>query len=122
MALVDALGNLHSLRPFARPQPSRQHRVEPLIHGLEFCGAHSATRPSTTTGWRANLNQRGAAAVIPSKADRASASLMIANDKWRHLVENFFCYLKAVPSPASEEKMTATAGHFRSGLPRRLIR
>jgi transposase len=45
---------------------------------------------------RANLNERGAVAVIPSKADRAGR---IPHDaemyKWRHLVENFFCSLKA---------------------------
>ncbi len=40
---------------------------------------------------RANLNERGAAAVIPSKADR---KIHIPHDtemyKWRHLVENPF--------------------------------
>ena len=45
---------------------------------------------------RDELKERGAAAVIPSKADRAER---IPHDtemyKWRHLVENFFCSLKA---------------------------
>ena len=44
---------------------------------------------------RAVLNDRGATAVIPSKADRTTP---IPHDaemyKWRHLVENFFQRLK----------------------------
>jgi transposase len=45
---------------------------------------------------RADLDHRGALAVIPPKADRARR---IPCDfhiyRWRHLIENFFCKLKA---------------------------
>src|ERR1700747_1948995 len=56
---------------------------------------------------RANLYQRGAVAVIPSKADRAGR---IPHDagmyKWRHLVENFFCSLKAFRRTATRYEKT----------------
>jgi hypothetical protein len=70
------------------------------------------TRVSTEHGLdqefnRANLNERGAAAVIPSKADRAGR---IPHDaemyKWRHLVENFFCQLKAFRRIATRYEKT----------------
>jgi len=44
---------------------------------------------------RANLNDRGATAVIPPKADRVRPiACDFAIYRWRHLVENFFCSLK----------------------------
>ncbi|WFU31352.1 hypothetical protein QA635_33080 [Bradyrhizobium brasilense] len=55
----------------------------------------------------ANLNERGAAAFIPSKADRAGR---IPHDakmyKWRHLVENFFYSLKAFRRIATHYERT----------------
>jgi transposase len=56
----------------------------------------SPTRRSTATHYaRAILNERGAIAVIPAKADRKTP---IRHDaemyKWRHLIENFFQRLK----------------------------
>ena len=44
---------------------------------------------------RAELNDRGAIAVIPPKADRkTTVECDFAMYKWRHLIENFFCKLK----------------------------
>ncbi|MGY3614187.1 transposase [Bradyrhizobium sp. USDA 10063] len=65
-------------------------------------------RGATLTNWlRANLNERGTAAVIPSKADRAGR---IPHDaemyKWRYLVENFFCSLKAFRRIATRYEKT----------------
>src|SRR5215470_7109500 len=94
MALVDALGNLIRFVLL----PGQRHDsigVEPLITGLDF-EALIGDKAFDNNWLRANLNERGAAAVIPSKADRAKR---IPHDaemyKWRHLVENFFCQLKA---------------------------
>ena len=58
-------------------------------------------------GQQANLNEGGTVAVIPSKADRAGR---IPHDaemyKWRHLVENFFCSLKAFRRIATRYEKT----------------
>jgi hypothetical protein len=68
-----------------------------LITGLDF-EALIGDKAFDNNWLRTNLNDRGAAAVIPSKADRAGR---IPHDaemyKWLHLVENFFCHLKAFP-------------------------
>jgi transposase len=63
---------------------------------------------SKNSHWlRENLNRRGAVAVIPSKAIRARR---IAHDaemyKWRHLIENFFCCLKAFRRIATRYEKT----------------
>ena len=94
MALVDALGNLVRFILL----PGQRHDsigVEPLITGLDF-EALIGDKAFDNNWLRATLNERGAAAVIPSKADRAEH---IPHDaemyKWRHLIENFFCHLKA---------------------------
>jgi transposase len=94
MALVDALGNLIRFVLL----PGQRHDsigVEPLITGLDFA-ALIGDKAFDNNCLPASLNERGAAAVIPSKADRAGR---IPHDaemyKWRHLVENFFCSLKA---------------------------
>lgn len=94
MALVDALGNLVRFVLL----PGQRHDsigVEPLITGLDFA-ALIGDKAFDNNWLRAELNERGAAAVIPSKADRVAR---IPHDaemyKWRHLIENFFCHLKA---------------------------
>jgi transposase len=77
-----------------------------LISGLDFA-ALIGDKAFDNNWLRANLNERGAAAVIPSKADRAGR---IAHDaemyKWRHLVENFFCSLKAFRRIATRYEKT----------------
>jgi transposase len=93
VALVDALGNLVRFVLL----PGQRHDsvgVEPLIKDIEF-DALLADKAFDIDWLRAELNDRGALAVIPPKADRARP---IPCDfdmyKWRHLVENFFCNLK----------------------------
>ena len=93
MALVDALGNLVRFVLL----PGQRHDsigVEPLLDGIDF-EALLADKAFDIDWIRAALNQRGATAVIPSKADRAN---QIPCDfhmyRWRHLVENLFCRLK----------------------------
>jgi transposase len=92
--LVDALGNLVDFRLM----PGQQHDrvgVEPLIEGREF-GALLADKAFDTNAIRATLDERGVLAVIPPKSNRKTP---IPCDmdmyKWRHLVENFFCKIKA---------------------------
>src|SRR6266481_3407155 len=107
MALVDALGNLIRFLLL----PGQRHDsigVEPLITGLDF-EALIGDKAFDNNWLRANLNERGAIAVIPSKADRAKR---IPHDaemyKWRHLVENFFCHLKAFRRIATRYEKTDT--------------
>ena len=105
MALVDALGNLVRFVLL----PGQRHDsigVEPLITGLDF-EALIGDKAFDNNWLRAILNERGAAAVIPSKADRVGR---IPHDaemyKWRHLIENFFCRLKAFRRCATRYEKT----------------
>jgi transposase len=107
MALVDALGNLVRFVLL----PGQRHDsigVEPLITGLDF-EALIGDKALDNNSLRANLDERGAIAVIPSKADRADP---IPHDaemyKWRHLVENFFCSIKAFRRIATRYEKTDT--------------
>lgn len=93
MALVDALGNLARFVLL----PGQRHDsigVAPLIAGVEF-DALLADKAFDIDWIRTELNDRGAAAVIPPKADRARRiPCDFAMYRWRHLVENFFCNIK----------------------------
>lgn len=105
MALVDALGNLIRFVLL----PGQRHDsigVEPLITGLDF-EALIGDKAFDNNWLRANLNERGATAVIPSKADRAGRIFHDAEMyKWRHLVENLFCSLKAFRRIATRYEKT----------------
>ena len=77
--------------------PGQRHDsigVEPLTTGVDF-DALIADKAFDNDKLRATLNDRGAVAVIPAKADR---KMPIPHDaemyKWRHLVENFFQRIK----------------------------
>lgn len=94
MALVDALGNLVRFVLL----PGQRHDsvgVAALIQDLDFA-ALLADKAFDIDWLRAELNERGATAIIPPKAHRTQP---IPCDfhmyRWRHLVENFFCRLKA---------------------------
>lgn len=94
MALVDALGNLARFVLL----PGQRHDslgVAPLITGIAFA-ALLADKAFDVDWLRAELDERGVQAVIPPKANRKQP---LACDfhryRWRHLVENFFCTLKA---------------------------
>ena len=93
VALVDALGNLVRFVLL----PGQRHDsigVEPLITDLDF-GALLADKAFDIDWIRAELGKRGAEAVIPPKADRATPiPCDYSMYEWRHLVENFFCKLK----------------------------
>ena len=89
--------------------PGQRHDsigVEPLITGLDF-EALIGDKAFDSNWLRANLNERGAVAVIPSRANRVRP---IPHDvemyKWRHLVENFFCSLKAFRRIATRYEKT----------------
>ena len=93
MALVDALGNLARFVLL----PGQRHDsvgLDPLIQRVDFA-ALIADKAFDHDALRAQLNRRGAIAVIPSTAAR---SIPIPYDtemyKWRHLIENCFQRLK----------------------------
>ncbi len=92
--------------------PAQRHDsvgVEPLISDLEF-GALLGDKAFDADWLRAELDARGAAAVIPPKADRKRP---IPCDfdmyKWRHLVENFFAKLKQFRRIATRYDKTDTS-------------
>ena len=93
LALTDALGNLvrFELLPGQRFDSVG---VPPLIDGLSF-EALIADKAFDSDAVIADLDARGAKAVI-SQHPRRSRPLAIdlEMDKWRHLIENFFCKLK----------------------------
>jgi transposase len=93
VALVDALGNLARFVLL----PGQRHDsigVDPLIQDVEFA-ALIADKAFDQNQLRAQLNERGATAVIPSTTARTTP---IPYDtemyKWRHLIENCFQRLK----------------------------
>lgn len=72
---------------------SRRHDsvgTEPLLHGISI-EALIGDKPFDSEWLRAQLNERGALAVIPPNGSRAAT---IPYDKemykWRHLIENLF--------------------------------
>jgi transposase len=93
VALVDALGNLSRFILL----PGHRHDsigVAPLIGEIAFA-ALLGDKAFDNDRLRAELDQRGAAAVIPPKANRKrKIDCDLAMYAWRHLVENFFCNLK----------------------------
>ena len=108
VALVDALGNLARFVLL----PGQRHDslgVEPLIKGIDFA-ALLGDKAFDVDWLRAELNERGATAVIPPKANRSQP---IPCDfhmyRWRHLVENFFCSLKAFRRIATRYDKTDTS-------------
>jgi|TARA_B100000315_G_scaffold247317_1_gene275851 transposase len=77
--------------------PGQRHDmmgVEPLIRDVQF-DALLADKAFDADWLRAELNDRGASAVIPPKTNRKQ---QFAYDKemyrWRHLVENYFAKIK----------------------------
>ncbi len=93
-ALVDALGNLVRFTLL----PGQRHdikSVDDLLEGID-CEAFLGDKAFDAKALRARLAQDGIEAVIPQ---RKGAVGLIDYDrekyKWRHLVENFFCQIKA---------------------------
>jgi len=108
VALVDALGNLARFVLL----PGQRHDtigVAPLIQEVHF-DALLGDKAFDVDWLRAELDQRGITAVIPSKADRIR---QIAYDKdiyqWRHLVENYFAKIKEFRGIATRYDKTDTS-------------
>jgi len=81
----------------------------PLIADIDF-EALIADKAFDNNAIRAELDKRGALAVIPSKADRKP---LIPHDvemyKWRHLIENYFQQLKEFRHIATRYAKTDTS-------------
>ena len=108
VALIDALGNLTRFVLL----PGQRHEsigVAPLISGIDF-DAMLGDKAFDIDWIRAELDDRGAMAVIPPKADRVRPiACDFAIYKWRHLVENFFCDLKEFRRIATRYDKTDTS-------------
>ena len=95
--------------------PGQRHDsigVPPLIGGIEF-GALLGDKAFDADWLRADLEARGAAAVIPPKANR-KARISFDRDiyRWRHLIENTFAKLKEFRAAAT--RYDKTDGSFRA--------
>jgi len=108
VALVDALGNLARFVLL----PGQRHDmvgVAPLIRDVHF-GALLGDKAFDADWLRAELNQRGATAVIPPRSNRKQR---IDYDKemykWRHLVENYFAKIKEFRGIATRYDKTDTS-------------
>jgi transposase len=105
VALVDALGNLVRFVLL----PGQRHDtigVPPLIEGVAF-GALLGDRAFDVDWLRAELDARGAAAVIPPKANRKTRFDFDRDAyRWRHLIENCFAKLKEFRAVATRYDKT----------------
>jgi transposase len=108
VVLTDALGSLVRFVLL----PGQRHDtigVPPLIEGVAF-GALLGDRAFDVDWLRADLNARGATAVIPPKCNRRTS---ITYDKhiyrWRHLIENCFAKLKEFRAVATRFCKTDTS-------------
>lgn len=83
--------------------------VRPLIEGVAF-GALLGDKAFDADWLRAELDDRGAAAVIPPKVNRKT---IISFDRdmyrWRHLIENTFAKLKEFRAVATRYDKTDTS-------------
>ena len=108
LALTDALGTLVRFVLL----PGQRHDtvgVAPLIGDVEFDGV-IADKAFDANWLVAELNERGAKIVI-SQMPRRKAPLAIDQEiyQWRHLIENFFCKLKAFKRIAMRSDKTDTS-------------
>ena len=92
--------------------PGQRHDtvgVPPLIEGVAF-GALLGDKAFDVDWLRADLDARGAAAVIPPKANR-KVQITLDRDRyrWRHLIENTFAKLKAFRAVATRYDKTDTS-------------
>ena len=92
--------------------PGQRHDtvgVPPLIGGVAF-GALLGGKASDVDWIRADLDARGAAAVIPPKAGRKGRfDFDRALYGWRHLIENTFAKLKEFRAVATRYDKTDTS-------------
>ena len=92
--------------------PGQRHDtvgVPPLIGGVAF-GALLGDKAFDVDWIRAELDARGAAAVIPPKAGRKGRfAIDRAMYGWRHLIENAFAKLKEFRAVATRYDKTDTS-------------
>ena len=90
---MDGLGNM--LRFLLLPGQAHDMKgVAPLIHEISF-GALLADKAFDADWLLQDLDERGATAVIPPKANRKVQRDYDAHMyKWHHLVENYFAKIK----------------------------
>jgi transposase len=92
--------------------PGQRHDsigFEPLITDIDFA-ALIGDKAFDNNAVRAELNERGALAVIPSKEDRrTSIPYDVEMYKWRHLIENCFQRLKEFRRVATRYDKTDTS-------------
>jgi transposase len=83
--------------------------VRPLIEGVAF-GALLGDKAFDADWLRADLDDRGATAVIPPKANRRTV-IRFDRDmyRWRHLIENTFAKLKEFRAVATRYDKTDTS-------------
>ena len=97
--------------------PGQRHDtagVPPLIEGVAF-GALLGDKAFDVDWLRAELDARGAVAVIPSRAGRkAPIACDRAMYRWRHLIENHFAKLKEFRAVAT--RYDKTDGSFRATI------
>ena len=83
--------------------------VAPLIDGIEL-GAFIVDKAFDSNDILADLNERGAKIVISQHPRRAKPIPLDAEmDKWRHLIETFFCKLKEFKRIAMRADKTDTS-------------
>ena len=92
--------------------PGQRHDtigVPPLIDGVAF-GALLGDRAFDVDWLRADLDARGAVAVIPPRTTR-KARFLFDRDmyRWRHLIENAFAKLKEFRAVATRYDKTDTS-------------
>ncbi len=93
--------------------------VRPLIEGVAF-GALLGDKAFDADWLRADLDDRGAAAGIPPKANRTAVISFDRNMyRWRHLIETPFAKLKEFRAVATRYDKTDTSypPPFTSRLP-----
>ena len=97
--------------------PGQRHDtigVPPLIEGVAF-GALLGDRAFDVDWLRAELDTRGAVAVIPPKANRKGHFDFDRHAyRWRHLIENLFAKLKEFRAIATRYDKTDTS--FRASI------
>ena len=110
---MDALGNLVRFVLL----PGQRHDtvgVPPLIEGIAS-GALLGDKAFDVDWLRAELDARGAVAVIPPKAGRKTfIPCDRAMYRWRHLIENYFARLKEFRAVAT--RYDKTDGSFRATI------
>ena len=83
--------------------------LERCLENITF-GEFLGDKAFDTDGLRRELDRRGAQAVIPPKSNRKKLiACAFRKYRWRHLVEHYFCKLKAFRRIATRYDKTGTS-------------